>query len=112
MPTPSEVPEHWHSFLAELDLALTEPVCFHCIGGFVVSMCYGLERPTVDVDVISMVPNGQRTMLQELGGERSPLDKKYGVHIQFVAVAHSARTTRTACGKCSPAHTVTFDYLH
>ena len=87
MPEPSEIPQPWHGFFSELDLALTEPVCFHCIGGFVISMCYGLERPTVDVDVIWIMPNVERTMLQQMGGEGSLLDKKYGVHLQFVTVA-------------------------
>ena len=87
MPDPFEVPQPWHGFISELDLALTEPICLHCIGGFVVRMCYGLERPTVDVDVVWIMPNVQRRTLQEMGGEGSPLDKKYGVHIQFVTVA-------------------------
>ncbi len=42
----AEVPSPWNRFLAELDARLPEPITLHCIGGFVVSVLYGLPRPT------------------------------------------------------------------
>jgi hypothetical protein len=43
---PERPPEHWHSFLLAIDLALDRPVTLHCLGGFVLAMLYGLPRPT------------------------------------------------------------------
>jgi hypothetical protein len=43
-------PSPWKEFLSELDEALSEPIELYCIGGFVISMLYGLMRPTADVD--------------------------------------------------------------
>jgi hypothetical protein len=48
-----ELPSSWREFLGQLDEALSEPVELHCIGGFVISLLYGLPRPTGDVDYIS-----------------------------------------------------------
>ena len=45
MPTPDAVPHPWSAFFSELDSALREEVWLHCIGGFVVSVRYGLNRP-------------------------------------------------------------------
>src|ERR1700739_878030 len=46
------IPEPWRSFLNELDRIATTTVRLDCIGGFVVTMLYGLSRPTADVDVL------------------------------------------------------------
>lgn len=42
-------PEPWHSFLSDIDDAATEDLALHCIGGFAVSLYYGLTRPTGDL---------------------------------------------------------------
>lgn len=40
---PRDVPvEPWLSFLSELDAALGEPICLHCMGGFAFVQAYGL----------------------------------------------------------------------
>ena len=39
---PREIPKPWDAFLKDLDRSLEEPVEFHCLGGFVVTMMYGL----------------------------------------------------------------------
>ena len=49
-------PEPWHAFFTELDQALDQPVVLHCIGGFAIAMMYGLPRPTVDVDCLTIIP--------------------------------------------------------
>ncbi|HVW86918.1 MAG TPA: DUF6036 family nucleotidyltransferase [Bryobacteraceae bacterium] len=79
-------PEPWHSFFAEIDKSLAEPVALHCIGGFVVAMLYGLPRPTVDVDCVSVIPVQQTDALQSLAGKGSALHKKYGVYAQHVGI--------------------------
>lgn len=80
------LPEPWRAFLSDIDRALNEPVVFHCIGGFAVAMLYGLPRPTVDVDCLSVIPAEEITRLQSLAGEGSPLHKQHGVYVQHVAV--------------------------
>jgi hypothetical protein len=47
MPSRS-IPEPWNSFLPDLDAALTEDVELHSMGGFVITIVYGLTRPTAD----------------------------------------------------------------
>ena len=49
-------PLPWSAFLDELDQAISEPIELHCIGGFVVSLLYGLPRPTGDVDYVAAIP--------------------------------------------------------
>lgn len=81
------VPQPWRSFLRELDEETTVSVDFHCLGGFVVSTCYGLPRPTADLDVCEIVPSTSAKMLLQRGGRDSQLHKKHGVHLQMVKVA-------------------------
>jgi hypothetical protein len=40
----AKLPSPWDRFLEELDGLLREQVHVHCIGGFVVSLFYGLPR--------------------------------------------------------------------
>jgi len=54
MPFTKRPPEPWDSFLKDLDAAVDAPVRLDCIGGFVVTQLYGLDRPTADVDVIEL----------------------------------------------------------
>jgi hypothetical protein len=51
--TEQDPPLPWSAFLDELDQAISEPIELHCIGGFVVSLLYGLPRPTGDVDYVA-----------------------------------------------------------
>jgi len=41
---PREIPKPWDAFLKDLDRSLEEPVELHCLGGFVLTMLYGLKR--------------------------------------------------------------------
>ena len=72
-------PEPWHSFFLELDNAFDHPVALHCIGGFAIAMLYGLPRPTVDVDCLSVTPVEETSRLHLLAGQGSALHKKHGV---------------------------------
>ena len=83
----SRPPEPWNSFFGELDAAVDSTVRLDCIGGFVVSLLYGLERPTADVDVIELAPSDAAQTLMQLGAQGGPLHKKYRIYLDRVAVA-------------------------
>src|SRR5258708_3357922 len=89
MPSKSqhEVPSPWGDFLDELDNALSEPIELHCIGGFVISLLYGLPRPTGDVDYLTAIPRYRIEELEALAGRESALASKHKVYLQHVPVA-------------------------
>ena len=73
----SDVPEPWNSFFYELDTKLDEEVCLYCVGGFAITIQYGLPRQTADIDVLSIAP----TVLA-IAGNGSRLHTKHHVYIQ------------------------------
>ena len=81
------LPEPWKSFFSEIDESLEEEVALHCLGGFVLTMLYGLDRPTADVDVLPVGSNSATESLIGLAGQGSTLHKKYRVYLQVVGVA-------------------------
>ena len=84
---PSEpLPEPWRSFLGDLDKQLAGPTELHCFGGFVVAQCYGLMRPTADIDILESKGTDLIT-IAKLAGRTSPLYKRHGVYIDVVTVA-------------------------
>lgn len=80
----SQVPDPWRGFLSEIDQFLTEPVKLICIGGFVITLQYGLSRPTADIDVVELAPSSMLTPILEISQQGSLLHRKYGVYIQSV----------------------------
>lgn len=80
-------PEPWHSFMNELDALASDVVDLQCLGGFVVTLMYGLKRPTADLDVISIAPIEQRKELLEQAGKGSTLHKKYKLYLDYVGIA-------------------------
>jgi len=68
------LPEPWRSFLRNLDTQLADPTELHCFGGFVVAQCYGLMRPTADIDVLESKGTDLIT-LAKLAGRTSPLSR-------------------------------------
>src|SRR5579859_8081524 len=84
----SVAPEPWHSFFKELDAHLLETVELHCIGGFIVTVLYDLQRQTSDVDFLTAVPASAQNDLIGLGGEGSRLHKKYGVYLHQVGIVN------------------------
>ena len=80
-------PEPWHSFLKELDALAIGTVDFQCMGGFVVTQLYGLNRSTGDLDVLSIAPVEQRKEFLEKAGRGSALHKKYKIYLDYVGVA-------------------------
>jgi hypothetical protein len=83
---PHDLPSPWKEFLQELDDRLTQPVALHCIGGFAV-VAYGLPRSTNDLDYFKILSNQVDAEIQGIGGEGTPLARKYKVHLQHVAIA-------------------------
>lgn len=81
------IPEPWRFFLAEIDGRVEEAVHLHCLGGFVVTMLYGLGRPTADVDVITIAPRDLIEWLLQLADKGSELHSKYDVYLDFVTIA-------------------------
>lgn len=81
------IPEPWRSFLAEIDAGAGEETELHCLGGFVVTVLYGLARPTADVDVLVIVPRGESERLINLAGKGSELHRKHGLYLDLVTVA-------------------------
>lgn len=84
---PERIPEPWSSFLSEIDAGLSEEVEFHCLGGFVVTVVYGFERPTAEVDVLAVVPQGEIERLLGLAGKASALHRKHGLYLDLMTVA-------------------------
>ena len=70
----------------EIDQSLTEKLALHCLGGFVMTVVYGLDRSTADVDVLPVGMNAAQS-LTSLAGQGSILHKRYGVYLQIVGVA-------------------------
>ena len=48
----NELSEPWRSFLDEINRSAPSDIALNCIGGFAVSLYYGLARPTGDIDVV------------------------------------------------------------
>jgi hypothetical protein len=87
MSRPETVPEPWLSFLRELDELATAPVRLDCIGGFVVTVLYGLSRTTGDLDVLAIAPKCTAHAFAEVAGEGGKQHEKYKVSLDQVSVA-------------------------
>lgn len=83
----NSIPEPWKSFFTEIDESLEEGLALHCLGGFVMTILYRLDRPTADVDVLPIGSNAATDSLIGLAGQGSTLHKKYRVYLQVVGVA-------------------------
>ena len=80
-------PEPWDAFFKELDAAVDGTVRLDCIGGFVVTLLYGLGRPTADVDVIELAPRAASDTMMSLGIFGGQLHRKHRIYLDRVAVA-------------------------
>jgi hypothetical protein len=83
MPT-ELIPEPWISFLREIDSFAGEETRFHCLGGFVVTVVYGLERITSDLDTLTLVDHSPDLFAR--AGFGSDLFKKYGLYLDPVGI--------------------------
>lgn len=87
MQASEQLPEPWRSFLAELDQQVSEETRLDCMGGFVVTQCYGFSRETVDLDALAIAPRSQGQTLLQAGGQGSALHGKHHVYLDYVGVA-------------------------
>ncbi len=74
---PGEPAYPWGPFLREIDEKLEEPTQLHCLGGFVVTQYYGIDRGTSDIDCIAVIG----TKAIDFAGEGSKLHKRYGLYL-------------------------------
>lgn len=81
------VAEPWLSFLRYLDELATTDVHVDCIGGFVVTMLYGLSRTTGDIDVLEIAPKSAADAFAKVASEGGKLHQKYKVYLDRVGVA-------------------------
>jgi hypothetical protein len=68
-----KIAEPWHSFLGGLDQKATGETRLDCMGGFVVTQCYGFSRETSDLTLklwIEMIEEN-RTGHQDNNGLKS-----------------------------------------
>jgi len=79
--------ERWKVFLTEVDAHLPASVELHWLGGFVLTVCYELPRPTGDVDYIAAIPQSGSENIQAQAGRHSDLARKHGLHFQHVTIA-------------------------
>lgn len=79
------LPEPWRSFLQEIDDRLTQKTQIHCLGGFVVTVIYGAERSTVDLDALALVQGDPA--LWEIAGRGSDLHRRHHLYLDRVGIA-------------------------
>jgi hypothetical protein len=80
------LPEPWLSFLSKLDESVSEPIDLHCLGGFVVTVVYGAERTTSDIDVLTFVPKNEAWAVLNQGQKGSELHKQYKIYLDPVDI--------------------------
>jgi hypothetical protein len=61
-------PEPWRSFLQDFDARLKGTVALRCLGGFVVTLQYGIGRGTSDIDFLSVTAMSAEDNVEVLGG--------------------------------------------
>ena len=84
---PVKIPEPWLSFLRDVGRKLGRSVEVHCLGGFVLTVLWGLPRPTGDVDFIEIKPSEAGDELLEVAGQGSELAKRHKLQFHRVTVA-------------------------
>ena len=85
--TTLSLPKPWPDFLKEIDTQLSQKVSLHCLGGFVLTVLYGVPRYTGDLDYIEVVPRAAANELEKIAGRESALCKKFRLFLQYVGVA-------------------------
>lgn len=102
----TKIPEPWLSFLSEIDEFVGEETHLHCLGGFVVTVIYGRERETSDIDVLTLVqrPPG----LFDKAGIGSEMYARYGLYLDPVGIATLPENYEERLDESFPG---TFKYL-
>lgn len=89
MPRRDTLPEPWLSFLMELDGIAATTVRMDCIGGFVMTMLYGMDRPTADVDVLEIAPLAEAKALSQAAMLGGTLYRRFGIYLDRVTVTQT-----------------------
>ena len=105
--TPRVTPP-WRQFLAEVDQLLATPVELHCLGGFVITECYGLPRPTSDVDYIAVRPLDAQRYQRRLPVVDPHWQRSTGSISSMSESSISPKTTSSDCWKSIPERFVVF----
>jgi hypothetical protein len=84
-----QLPEPWLSFLGELDALASSAVRMDCIGGFVVSILYGMSRPTGDIDVLEIAPLPALHAFTQVALQGGTLHRKYGIYLDRVTLVQA-----------------------
>ncbi len=79
-------PPPWDGFLEDVDSRMPAPVELHCVGGFALTVVYGVPRTTGDLDFVAVVPAHAAGPLEELAGPGSPLAEKHKLYLRRVGV--------------------------
>jgi hypothetical protein len=66
------VPEPWKSFLGEIDAAISSPLRFDCLGGFVVTLLYEMNRTSADIDVFEIAPRSASQGVMQMAMQGTP----------------------------------------
>src|SRR5437867_3922414 len=74
------LPPHWAAFLGELDRRLPEVISIHCVGGFAMTVLYGLPRATSELDCVAILPNYD---LEAIAGRGSAMAQRFGIFLQY-----------------------------
>jgi hypothetical protein len=98
-PAADKPAEPWRSFLRDLDELLKGPIELRCLGGFVVTQHYGVGRTTSDIDFLAVIRQSSEDDIEALAGKGSPLNRRYGLYVQYVGVVtppadYASRLTR------------------
>jgi hypothetical protein len=96
---PPELLQPWNGFVTDLDGMIAADVALHCLGGFVVTVCYGLPRPTGDLDILLVLPSESQATLVALAGRNSDLHQKHGGREKAI---------RSSSQKCRPGKVAEF----
>ena len=80
----NELPSPWREFLLAVGSQLSQNIEVHCLGGFVLTVVYGISRSTGDIDYLTAVPIHSIAELENAGGHDSALARRYRIHFQHV----------------------------
>lgn len=100
-----ELPKRWSAFLQDLDDVAEGPVELHIVGGFAVTVVYGVARETADLDFIAPTLGAEHVRLLEAGGINAPLHRVHSVYLDPAGgvtdrpVDYATRLRRVAKGR-------------
>lgn len=103
-----QLPEPWISFFDEIDKNLQVETSLELLGGFVVTLIYGANRTTSDIDTITISPQTSSENLLKIAGEGSPLHKKHKIYLDLVGIAQLPENYQERLIEFQPNH---FQYL-